>query len=516
MSERILVLGATGYVGGRLVPRLVDAGHEVRCLARDPGKLGGVGWSGDVRVLTGDLLDGDTLGEAFAGVDVVYHLVHSMGSRKEFAEADRTIARNVAMAAERAGVRRVIYLGGLGEVDERSSVHLRSRAEVGEVLLAAPVPATVLRAAVIIGSGSASFEMLRHLVEKLPVMVAPRWVSTRVQPIGIGDVLRYLVGVLADRSDADHVYDIGGPDVLTYLDMMHVYARVAGLRRRLVIGVPALSPWLSSQWIGLVTPVPVGVAKPLVLSLHQEVVVRPQGEDVTEVVPGSPLPYEEALRRALARVRDREVETSWREAGLYRASPAEPYPGDPEWAGGTLLTDDREIGVGAPMDDAYSTVCRVGGDRGWPALGWAWRVRGWMDQLVGGVGLRRGRRDPEQLRVGDALDFWRVEEATASAEGAVVRLRAEMRLPGRAWLEWRITPGQEGSCRLRQRALFAPRGLGGRLYWWALLPFHGPIFSRTLRMLAVDAVTSSGGRPTPPGGPAVPGPTGPDGPPPAR
>jgi uncharacterized protein YbjT (DUF2867 family) len=496
VPTRVLVLGATGYVGGRLVPRLLDAGYLVRCLVRDPGKAGGTVWGARAEVMAGDLLEAGTLDAAFADVGVVVHLVHSMGSSAAFADADRRIARNVAAAAAAAGARRIVYLGGLGEVNERSSAHLRSRAEVGDILLAGSVPATVVRAAVVVGSGSASFEMLRHLVEKLPVMVAPRWVRTRVQPIAIRDVLRYLVGVVQDDSDADHVYDIGGPDVLTYLEMMQVYARVAGLPRRLVLTVPVLSPKLSSHWIGLVTPVPVGVAKPLVESLSQEVVVRRPGqrsdgalpaEDIATVVPGACLGYEEALRLALLRVRDRAVETSWREAELAGRSPAEPLPEDPVWAGGTLFADDRSTWVPAAPLEVFATVCRLGGDRGWPAYGWAWRVRGWVDQALGGVGLRRGRRDPDALRVGDALDFWRVEAADRGSDACVLRLRAEMRLPGRAWLEWRIDGDGRGGARLRQRALFAPRGLLGRVYWWVLVPVHGALFGATLRWLAARA-----------------------------
>ncbi len=499
-AERVLILGATGYVGGRLVPRLLEAGYAVRCLVRTPGKVDGLPWARDVEVVAGDLATGEGVGEAFADVDVVYHLVHSMGSRGgglDFAALDRRIALRVAQSAERAGVRRIVYLGGLGEVDEDSSEHLRSRAEVGDILLAGGTPVTALRAAVIIGSGSASFEMLRHLVEKLPVMVTPRWVHTRVQPIAIRDVLRYLVGVIAEEGEDDHVYDIGGPDVLTYLEMMRAYARVAGLRRRVVVPVPVLSPKLSSHWVGLVTPVPTGVAKPLVASLTQEVVVRPDGEDVREVVPGPTIPYVEALGLALRRIRDREVQTSWRDAELADRSPAEPYPGDPAWTGGTLLSDEQETTVPADAASAFIAVSAVGGDRGWPTHRWAWALRGWLDHVVGGVGLRRGRRDPDVVRVGDALDFWRVEDVREpeGPHAGLLRLRAEMKLPGRAWLEWRIHP-LDGRSRIEQRALFAPRGIAGRLYWWAMLPFHAVIFRAMVERLgeaAVTVATSTGG-----------------------
>lgn len=509
-----LVLGASGYVGGRLVPRLLAAGFAVRCLARSPEKLAGNAWAADAEIFGGDLLDGDSLTDAVAGADVVFHLVHSMGTSESFAQADRTIARNVVAAAEAAGVRRIVYLGGLGEVEKTTSEHLRSRAEVGQILLDSSVPATVLRAAVIIGSGSASFEMLRHLVEKLPAMITPRWVRTRLQPIAIRDVLRYLVGVLADPSDDDHVFDIAGPDVLTYEDMMQQYAAAAGLPRRLIVNVPVLTPALSAVWVNLVTPVPYALAKPLVLSLSVEVVKRSGGEDVTKLVPGECLPYREAVQLALGRIRDLDVETSWRDAEIAGRGPADPYPGDPAWSGGTLLRDVRTADTWAPPGAVFAAVTRVGGERGWPSLDLLWEVRGLLDRIVGGVGLRRGRRDPDTLRVGDALDFWRVEDLRSPSEDStgVLRLRAEMRVPGRAWLEWRVDGTATGSC-LTQRALFAPRGLLGRLYWLAMAPFHPLIFRTMVRALARDAetlaragdtpATSSGGPTAPPLGRAA-------------
>lgn len=506
----MLVLGASGYVGGRLVPRLIERGYRVRCLARSPGKLSDLGWAADAEIIKGDLLDPTGLDAAFAGVDAVYHLVHSMGKAPSFADADRQIARTVARLSARNGVRRIVYLGGLGEIDDDTSTHLRSRAEVGRLLTEGAVPVTILRAAVIIGSGSASFEMLRHLVEKLPVMVTPRWVHTRVQPIAIRDVLRYLMAVPAEDDDADHVYDIGGPQVLTYLEMMRGYAEIAGLPRRLVIPVPVLTPKLSSHWVGLVTPVPTGLAKPLVHSLTEEVVVNPDGEDIAALAPGPTVPYERAVELALDRVRDQAVETSWREAELASRSPADPYPGDPGWTGGTMLRDLKDTRAEATANDVFRTVCGIGGDRGWPTHGWAWALRGWLDQIIGGVGLRRGRRDPDHLRVGDALDFWRVEEVQQPrrdadpdiAEG-VLRLRAEMRVPGRAWLEFRVLPDQTDDgvhdpdvlgAHLDQRALFAPKGLFGRLYWWSMLPFHAFIFAAMVRTLArsAEGITSTG------------------------
>lgn len=481
----VLVLGATGYVGGRLVPQLLAAGSRVRCLARDPRKLVDAPWAGQVEIVRGDLLDAASVAAACVGVDAICYLVHMMGTNPDFEQADRTAAEHVARAAAAAGVQRIVYLGGLGEDSASSSAHLRSRAEVGRILLDGDVPTTVLRAAVIIGSGSASFEMLRHLVEKLPVMITPRWVRTRVQPIAVRDVLRYVVGALDQRDGKDHIYDIGGPEVLTYLDMMRRYARVAGLPPRLIVPVPVLTPALSSHWVNLVTPVPFGLARQLVRSLAVEVVATPDGEDIRHLVPGEPLSYDEAVTQALRHVRDQDVATSWREADRAGRDPAEPYPGDPDWSGGTLLADVRTVTSHATAEQLFETVSAVGGDRGWPAHQWAWSIRGWFDKSIGGVGLRRGRRDPARLRVGDALDFWRVEEAQEPRDGArgVLRLQAEMRLPGRAWLEWQIVPA-DGSAVLRQRALFAPRGLLGRLYWWALAPFHGMIFSGMATELA--------------------------------
>ena len=504
-SLRVLVLGASGYVGGRLVPRLLDAGHTVRCLARDPAKLRDTSWVDRAEVVRGDLLHPDDLRAAFADVDVVYHLVHSMGGGEDFAERDRRIARTVARAAADAGVERIVYLGGLTGGGVVTSEHMRSRAEVGDVLCAGPVPVTVLRAAVIIGSGSASFEMLRNLVEVLPVMVTPRWVESRVQPIAIGDVLRYLIGVLVVDDGDDHTFDIAGPDVLTYREMMRIYAEVAELPRPIIVGVPLLTPRLSSHWVGLVTPVPASIARPLVDSLTVDAVADGGTTAIEQLVPGERIGYRSALRLALARVRDREVETSWREAGLADRGPAEPDPGDPHWSGGTMYTDTRTAVSAAPPEALFGAVCGIGGDRGWPSHSWAWRLRGIADRVIGGIGLRRGRRDPDVLRVGDALDFWRVvavRHPDADTPG-LLRLFAEMRLPGRAWLEFRMVGDGDGSV-LHQRALFAPKGLLGRLYWWVLVPFHGMIFptmATTLARRAEHAVTSSGGWTRPPAAP---------------
>ncbi|MEU7702412.1 SDR family oxidoreductase [Streptomyces sp. NPDC039028] len=485
-----LVTGASGYIGGRLVPELLEAGFRVRCLARTPAKLRDHPWAGEVEIVQGDVTDADTLGPAFDGVDVAYYLVHALGAGPGFEHTDRAAARTFAVRARSAGVGRIVYLGGLtprGVPEEELSPHLRSRAEVGQIFLASGVPTTVLRAAVIIGSGSASFEMLRYLTERLPVMVTPSWVRTRIQPIAVRDVLRYLVGSARMPAEVSRAFDIGGPDVLTYLGMMRRYASVAGLPRRLIFPVPVLTPRLSSHWIGLVTPVPRSIARPLAESLRHEVVCHEH--DIAEWVPdppGAPLRFERALDLALQRVREAKTTTRWSSASLPGA-PSDPLPTDPDWAGGSLYTDERELDVGASPQALWRVVEGIGGENGWYSFPLAWAVRGWLDRLVGGVGLRRGRRDAQHLRAGDSLDFWRVEEIE---RGRLLRLRAEMRIPGLAWLEMYAESDGNGAARYRQRALFHPRGLAGHAYWWSVAPFHAVVFGGMARNIALTAEAS--------------------------
>uniref|UniRef100_A0AAU3GLH4 SDR family oxidoreductase n=1 Tax=Streptomyces sp. NBC_01401 TaxID=2903854 RepID=A0AAU3GLH4_9ACTN len=492
-GPRCLVTGATGYIGGRLVPELLEAGHRVRCLARTPEKLRDHPWAGETEVVKGDVTDAESVAAAMRGVDIAYYLVHALGSGPGFEKTDREAARIFGEQAAAARVRRVVYLGGLtpADVPERElSPHLRSRAEVGRILLDSGVPATVLRAAVIIGSGSASFEMLRYLTERLPVMVTPSWVSTRVQPIAVRDVLRYLVGSARMPADVNRAFDIGGPDVMTYRDMMQEYARVAGLPHRLVLPVPMLSPGLSSHWVGLVTPVPASIARPLAESLRHEVVCHEH--DIAEHVPdgpGQPFSFATALSLALQRVREARVTTRWSSAST-PGIPSDPLPTDPDWAGGSLYTDVRERDVDASPDALWRVIEGIGGENGWYSLPPAWAVRGWLDRLVGGVGLRRGRRDAQRLRVGDSLDFWRVEEIE---RGRLLRLRAEMRLPGLAWLEMYVEEGEDGRSRYRQRAVFHPAGLLGHVYWWSVSPFHAVVFGGMARNIALAAGRGTAG-----------------------
>lgn len=489
MGRLVAVTGVTGYVGGRLVPELLAAGHQVRALARNPSRLRGRAWLDDVDVVAADASDLDQIREALRGVEVAYYLIHSLGSGRKFEARDRRTALTFAQAAREAGVRRIVYLGGLHPDTEDLSPHLESRKEVGEILLASGVPTTVLRAAVVLGSGSASFEMMRYLTERLPAMTTPRWVDNRIQPIAIRDVLRYLVGSADMPQEVNRAFDIGGPDVLTYRQMMHRYADVAGLRRRVVVGVGVLSPRLSSLWVSLVTPVPAGIARPLVESLVHEVVCTEH--DIARWVPDPPgglLGFDEAVRLALQRIQDAEVTTRWSSASVPGA-PSDPLPTDPDWAGGSLLRDTRSTPVDAPPEVLWQVVEEVGGERGWYSWPLAWRVRGVLDRLSGGPGLRRGRRHPHRLLVDDAVDFWRVEEVE---EGRLLRLRAEMRLPGLAWLELWVEPADDGTSLLRQVATFHPHGLAGQLYWWSVAPFHGVVFGGMQRGMRTEAERRAG------------------------
>lgn len=472
---RILVTGATGYIGGRLVPRLLDAGHEVRCVARNPQKLSLHPWRPRVEVVAGDVLDERAIKEALVGCDAAVYLVHSMAAGSGFTRLDRRAALTFRTAAADAGVRRIVYLGALGAEDAPHSRHLRSRHEVGRILAGGSTPVTEVRAAVIIGSGSLSFEMLRSLTEVLPVMTTPKWVRTRCQPVAVGDVLEILRGAIEDGSDESRVLEVGGPEVLSYEDMMQIYAEEAGLRRRVLIPVPLLTPWLSSWWIGLVTPLPPKVARPLVESLRSEVVVvTPQ-----QLVPIEPTPLRIALRRALSLLPGGVI-TRWSDAA---SQPAAPLPTDPEWSGGTVFMDRQVMPTDTNADRLYWAFSRIGGRVGYYGLDWAWRIRGILDRLVGGVGLRRGRRHPTEVRIGEAIDCWRVEDVVP---GKSLRLKAEMRIPGDAWLDWEIRETEFGTD-LIQTAWFRPRGLVGRIYWYVMLIPHRIVFPRMAHRITAAA-----------------------------
>jgi uncharacterized protein YbjT (DUF2867 family) len=489
-----LVTGATGYIGGRLVPELLSRGHQVRCAARSPERLRDHPWSEQVEIVRADLTDAGDARRALQGVDVAYYLIHALGSGRDFGETDRRTARTFAEAAREAGIGRIVYLGGLAPSGSGAvSEHLRSRGEVGEILLASGVPTVALRAGVVIGSGSVSFEMMRYLTERLPLMVTPRWVRSRIQPIAIRDALRYLAACASLPPEVHRSFDIGGPDVLTYEEMMRRYAAIAGLRPRRIMPVSVLTPGLSSLWVGLVTPVPGGIARPLADSLRHEVVCHEH--DIAEFVPDPPeglVGFDQAVRLALKRIGSGDVATRWSSASVPGA-PSDPLPTDPDWAGGTLYADLRESPVAASREVLWEVIEGIGGENGWYSWPLAWTARGLFDRLVGGVGLRRGRRDPYHLRIGDSLDFWRVEELDP---GRLLRLRAEMRLPGLAWLDLSVGE-RDGRTWFRQRALFHPRGLLGQLYWWGVRPFHGIVFGRMQRNIRRAAEAREGCPPRP-------------------
>ncbi|MEJ2888984.1 SDR family oxidoreductase [Actinomycetospora aeridis] len=510
---RCVVTGATGYIGGRLAPRLAAEGHHVRCVVRDPDKMRDVPWAAQVEIVRGDVLDEESMRRACEGADVLYYLVHSL-SERGFAAVDRQAAMISAQAAREAGVSRIVYLGGMHPDGVELSEHLASRAEVGEIFLRSGVPTVVLQAAVILGSGSASFEMLRYLTERLPVMLTPSWVHHRVQPIAIRDVLHYLVRVVTLPPEVNRTFDIGGPDVLTYLQMMEGFAEVAELPRRAMLPVPVLTPRLSSHWVNLVTPVPRSTAVPLIDSLVHEVVANEHDIDTFIAPPEEGLTsFRRAVTLALARIGSGQVETRWSGANASYA-PSDPLPSDPEWAGGTVYTDVRERPSTASVENVRHIVTGIGGERGWYSFPLGWWARGVLDRLFGGVGLRRGRRDADSLKVGDALDWWRVEECldetttdaahTDAADLApgerLLRLRAEMKAPGLAWLELRVAPSEQGST-YRQRAIFFPHGLAGHAYWRVIAPFHVLVFGgMERRIVAAAERVERGEDPAPPSG----------------
>jgi len=475
MNPWILLTGATGYIGGRLLKLLEAEEYPVRCITRRPEFLQCRIASGS-EVVAGDVLDADSLQQAMNGVYAAYYLVHSMGAAHGFEATDRQAAEEFGRAARAQGVQRIIYLGGLGDAADGLSSHLRSRQEVGEILRQSGVPVVEFRASIVIGSGSLSFEMIRALVERLPIMITPRWVAVRAQPIAIRDVLQYLRAGLDVPADGNPIYEIGGPDRVSYGDLMREYARQRGLHR-LTISVPILTPRLSSLWLGLVTPLYARIGRKLIDSIRHPTIV--QDDKALRMFAIRPVGVRGAIADALNN-EDREfAETRWSDS-ISSAGPT------PHWGGvrfGNRLIDSRTVRVAVSPSAAFAPIQRIGGATGWYYGNWLWRLRGWLDLLVGGVGMRRGRRDREQLKAGDTLDFWRVE---AFEPGRTLRLAAEMKLPGRAWLEFEVTADVKGSL-IRQTASFDPVGLAGLLYWYLVYPLHKLVFAGMLRGIAQSA-----------------------------
>lgn len=477
----VLVTGATGYIGGRLVTRLVEKGYRIKCLVRYSESVEGRPWQNNVDTVFGDVLVPGSLEQAMAGTDTAYYLIHSMAEGKDFHERDMRAAANFASAAARSGVKRIIYLGGLANPEDKLSHHLESRHKTGEILRSTGIPVTEFRAAVIIGSGSVSFEIVRHLTERLPLMICPEWVFTKTQPIGITDVLDYLVSAADNAGSTGRIIEIGGKDVISYGQMMLGYARERGLKRHL-LPVPFLTPSLSSLWLGLVTPVTTGIARPLIEGLKNETVVR-DINTASDIFPDiRPMGYMDALKKALEKLEAGKVETAWHDSVSSGMGDIKPV---------TLIimegmfTEKRHRIIDASPDRIFTVFTGIGGNRGWFFMNWAWVLRGMIDRIAGGAGLRRGRRDPDRLKKNDALDFWRVEEIR---EPDLLRLRAEMLLPGKAWLQFNVKKMQSGKSLLTQTAYFAPKGLSGLMYWYLLYPPHALIFSGLIKEIAKRSI----------------------------
>ena len=483
-ARKILVTGASGYVGGRLVTALLADGADVRVFVRDANKAQSHSWANQVEIATGNASDFQSTKDALTGVHTAYYLLHSINLGPNFDEIESAMARNFAKAAQSCGVSQIVYLGGINN-DEKTSKHLTSRANTGKELATTSVPVLELRAGIIIGSGSASFEMLRHLTHRLPVMTTPKWVSNKTHPIAIRDVLWYLRNCAKLEKPVGGVFDIGGPEVLTYADMMQKFAKLSGLRKRLIIKVPVLTPKLSSLWIGFVTPVPTSLARPLVGSLISEVVADPK-KSIDKLIPKPVeglIDVDGAVKLALSNVSSNTVSTRWSDATLPTA-PWQKAQSDPEWAGEMLLKDKKVRTTDASIKSLWEAIEEIGGENGWYGSDFLWYLRGLLDRMIGGVGLRRGRRDPIHLRVGDSLDFWRVESLVPEQS---LKLYAEMILPGKAWLEFRISKLPNGQSEVVQEASFSPRGLGGQLYWYAVLPLHVLVFPTMIRNLIRSA-----------------------------
>jgi uncharacterized protein YbjT (DUF2867 family) len=471
-------------VGGRLVTALLADGVDVRVFVRDANKVQSHSWAKEAEISTGNASDFESTKDALTGVHTAYYLLHSINLGPNFDEIESAMARNFAQAAQSCGVKQIVYLGGINN-DAKTSKHLTSRANTGKELATTSVPVLELRAGIIIGSGSASFEMLRHLTHRLPIMTTPKWVMNKTHPIAVRDVLWYLRNCAKLEKPVAGVFDIGGPEILSYADMMQKFAKLSGLRRRLIIKVPVLTPKLSSLWIGFVTPVPTALARPLVGSLISEVVADPK-KSIDKLIPKPKeglIDVEGAINLALSNVSSNTVSTRWSDATLPTA-PWQKAQSDPEWAGEMLLKDKKVRTTDASIKSLWAAIEEIGGENGWYGADFLWYLRGVLDRMIGGVGLRRGRRDPVHLRVGDSLDFWRVESLVPEQS---LKLYAEMILPGKAWLEFRISKLANGQSEVVQEASFSPRGLGGQLYWYAVLPFHTLVFPTMIRNLIRSA-----------------------------